>query len=85
MRPSADVRRLGTGECAGGATTLTAEENVTLPLRIASKKVDEAWLDAVLQQVGLNARNCCLDPDVRRRPAASTRCVRVRAGRRRGR
>jgi putative ABC transport system ATP-binding protein len=35
---------------------LTAEENVTLPLRIAGKKVDAAWLDAVLDQVGLNER-----------------------------
>jgi putative ABC transport system ATP-binding protein len=35
---------------------LTAEENVTLPLRIAGKKVDAAWLDAVLGQVGLAER-----------------------------
>jgi putative ABC transport system ATP-binding protein len=35
---------------------LTAEENVTLPLRLAGKKVDEAWLDGVLAQVGLTER-----------------------------
>jgi putative ABC transport system ATP-binding protein len=35
---------------------LTAEENVTLPLRLAGKKVDEAWLDGVLAQVGLSER-----------------------------
>jgi putative ABC transport system ATP-binding protein len=35
---------------------LTAEENVTLPLRIAGKKVDAAWLDGVLDQVGLSDR-----------------------------
>jgi putative ABC transport system ATP-binding protein len=35
---------------------LTAEENVTLPLRIAGKKVDAAWLDRVLDQVGLADR-----------------------------
>jgi putative ABC transport system ATP-binding protein len=35
---------------------LTAEENVTLPLRIAGKKVDGAWLDGVLDQVGLADR-----------------------------
>jgi putative ABC transport system ATP-binding protein len=35
---------------------LTAEENITLPLRIAGKKVDEAWLDSVLDQVGLADR-----------------------------
>jgi len=35
---------------------LTAEENVTLPLRIAGAKVDAAWLDTVLAQVGLLER-----------------------------
>jgi putative ABC transport system ATP-binding protein len=35
---------------------LTAEENVTLPLRIAGRKVDEAWLETVLAQVGLEDR-----------------------------
>jgi len=35
---------------------LTAEENITLPLRIAGKKTDQAWLDAVLRQVGLAER-----------------------------
>ena len=35
---------------------LTAEENVTLPLKIAGAKVDEAWLETVLVQVGLEGR-----------------------------
>jgi putative ABC transport system ATP-binding protein len=35
---------------------LTAEENVTLPLRIAGRPVDAQWLDAVLDQVGLRDR-----------------------------
>jgi putative ABC transport system ATP-binding protein len=35
---------------------LTAEENITLPLRIAGKKVDEQWLADVLAQVGLTER-----------------------------
>jgi putative ABC transport system ATP-binding protein len=35
---------------------LTAEENITLPLRIAGKKVDPAWLETVLAQVGLDDR-----------------------------
>jgi putative ABC transport system ATP-binding protein len=35
---------------------LSAEENVTLPLRIAGTKVDAQWLDAVLDQVGLGDR-----------------------------
>jgi putative ABC transport system ATP-binding protein len=36
--------------------TLTAEENVTLPLAIAGKKIDRSWVDAVIQQVGLDER-----------------------------
>jgi len=35
---------------------LTAEENMTLPLRIAGAKVDDAWLETVLGQVGLTER-----------------------------
>jgi putative ABC transport system ATP-binding protein len=35
---------------------LTAEENITLPLRIAGKKVDADWLETVLDQVGLSDR-----------------------------
>jgi putative ABC transport system ATP-binding protein len=35
---------------------LTAEENVTLPQRIAGQKVDPEWLDAVLAQVGIDGR-----------------------------
>jgi putative ABC transport system ATP-binding protein len=35
---------------------LTAEENVTLPQRIAGKKVDRDWLETVLSQVGLDGR-----------------------------
>jgi putative ABC transport system ATP-binding protein len=36
--------------------TLTAEENVTLPLAIAGRKPDRAWLDAVIERVGLSER-----------------------------
>jgi putative ABC transport system ATP-binding protein len=35
---------------------LTAEENVTLPLRIAGRKIEEQWLETVLGQVGLGDR-----------------------------
>jgi putative ABC transport system ATP-binding protein len=35
---------------------LTAEENITLPLRIAGRKVDPVWLETVLRQVGLADR-----------------------------
>jgi len=35
---------------------LTAEENVTLPLTIAGRKPDPAWLDELLQSVGIADR-----------------------------
>jgi putative ABC transport system ATP-binding protein len=36
--------------------TLTAEENVTLPLAIAGGKIDRSWVDAVIERVGLDDR-----------------------------
>ena len=36
--------------------TLTALENITLPLDIAGRKVDKAWLDQVVDTVGLRDR-----------------------------
>jgi putative ABC transport system ATP-binding protein len=36
--------------------TLTAEENVTLPLTIAGRKQDRAWIDTVMARVGLDGR-----------------------------
>ncbi|MEV4400308.1 ABC transporter ATP-binding protein [Nonomuraea sp. NPDC049607] len=36
--------------------TLTAAENITLPLRIAGRKPDPAWLEAVIATVGLGER-----------------------------
>jgi putative ABC transport system ATP-binding protein len=35
---------------------LTAEENVTLPLSIAGRKVDAEWLDTLLDEVGIGDR-----------------------------
>jgi putative ABC transport system ATP-binding protein len=35
---------------------LTAEENILLPLRIAGRKVDRAWVDSVIERVGLTDR-----------------------------
>jgi putative ABC transport system ATP-binding protein len=35
---------------------LTAEENVTLPLSIAGRKIDGDWLDTLLDEVGLGDR-----------------------------
>jgi putative ABC transport system ATP-binding protein len=36
--------------------TLTAYENITLPLSLAGKKPDQAWLDTVVDTVGLGNR-----------------------------
>ncbi len=36
--------------------TLTAEENITLPLDLGNAKRDEAWIDAVVTAVGLQER-----------------------------
>lgn len=36
--------------------TLTAQENITLPLDIAGRKVDQEWFDIVVQTVGLSDR-----------------------------
>ena len=35
---------------------LTAEENITLPLSLAGRKPDQAWLDGVIAEVGLDDR-----------------------------
>jgi putative ABC transport system ATP-binding protein len=36
--------------------TLTAEENILLPLQLAGRKVDQAWYEAVVERVGLADR-----------------------------
>ncbi|MFI9648924.1 ABC transporter ATP-binding protein [Streptomyces sp. NPDC052040] len=36
--------------------TLTALENITLPMDIAGRKADKEWLDIVIQMVGLSGR-----------------------------
>src|SRR3546814_5407675 len=36
--------------------TLTAEENITLPISIAGKKPDRAWFDQVIATVDLGSR-----------------------------
>jgi len=36
--------------------TLTAEENITLPMRLAGTKPDNAWVDQVIDTVGLRDR-----------------------------
>jgi putative ABC transport system ATP-binding protein len=36
--------------------TMSAEENIVLPLRIAGRKPDERWVDAIVETVGLRER-----------------------------
>ena len=36
--------------------TLTAEENITLPVRIAGRKPDAYWVDTIIDAVGLRSR-----------------------------
>jgi len=36
--------------------TLTAEENIVLPMTLAGRRPDPAWLDAVIERVGLSDR-----------------------------
>ncbi len=36
--------------------TLTAAENITLPLDLAGKRVDQAWFDALVTQLGIAGR-----------------------------
>jgi putative ABC transport system ATP-binding protein len=36
--------------------TLTAEENITLPIDIAGRKPDQQWLDLIIDTVGLRSR-----------------------------
>ena len=36
--------------------TLDAEENITLPMALAGRKPDQAWLDTVIETVGLRSR-----------------------------
>jgi putative ABC transport system ATP-binding protein len=36
--------------------TLTAQENILLPLQLAGRKVDQAWFEAVVERVGLADR-----------------------------
>jgi putative ABC transport system ATP-binding protein len=49
--------------------TLTAAENITLPIRIAGRKPDQYWIDTIVQTVGLSGR---LGTARRSSPAASS-------------
>ena len=44
--------------------TLTAEENIVLPTRIAGQEIDKAWLDWLLVAVGLNERRKHRPPEL---------------------
>ena len=61
---------------------LTAEENVTLPLTIAGRDVDQAWVDKLLENVGLTTGARTGLPSSR---AASSSASRSRARSSRGR
>ncbi len=52
---------------------LTAEENVTLPLTIAGRDVDQAWVDKLIETVGLTDRRKHRPSETVRRTAAACR------------
>ena len=53
--------------------TLTAEENITLPARIAGRRPERAWLDEVIASVGLDDAPRPPAGPALRRPAAARR------------
>ena len=53
--------------------TLTALENITLPMDLAGRKPDQAWLDKVIDTVGLRDRLDAPAERALRRPAAAGR------------
>ena len=57
--------------------TLTALENITLPMDIAGRKPDQEWLDTVIDTIGLRDRLGHRPVRAVRRPAAAGR---LRAG-----
>ncbi len=52
---------------------LTAEENLVLPLSIAGRKPDDAWVDQLIRTVGLEDRRTHRPSGALRRPAAAGR------------
>ena len=60
---------------------LTAAENIALPLKLAGATPDQAWLDELIESVGLGDRLHAPPVRALRRPAAARR-RRPRAGRR---
>ena len=52
---------------------LTAEENLVLPLSIAGRKPDQAWVDQLIDTVGLQDRRTHRPRRALRRPAAAGR------------
>ena len=53
--------------------TLTALENITLPMTLASAKPDPEWLDTVIDTVGIRDRLAHRPSRAVRRPAATRR------------
>ena len=64
---------------------LTAEENITLPVRIAGRDVDTAWLDSLLDTVGITDRRTHRPSELsggQQQRVAIARALDVQAGRR---
>ena len=43
--------------------TLTAEENITLPLRLAGRKADQAWIAKIIEHAWASPTGCSTGPD----------------------
>jgi len=61
--------------------TLTALENITLPMDIAGRKPDQAWLDQVIDTVGLRSRLSHRPSELSGGQQQRVACARALAGR----
>jgi putative ABC transport system ATP-binding protein len=61
--------------------TLTALENITLPMDIAGRKPDQAWLDTVIDTVGLRPRLAHRPSELSGGQQQRVACARALAGR----
>ncbi|HXX88940.1 MAG TPA: ABC transporter ATP-binding protein [Acidimicrobiales bacterium] len=61
--------------------TLTARENITLPLDLAGKKLDQAWFDYLVGQLGIGDRLSHRPTELSGGQAQRTACARALIGR----
>ncbi|SOC49643.1 putative ABC transport system ATP-binding protein [Blastococcus aggregatus] len=61
--------------------TLTAQENITLPMDIAGRKPDRAWLDTVIDTIGLRDRLAHRPSELSGGQQQRVACARALAGR----